>query len=178
VVTQLPVRVDLECTICMDKCDTLSMYHSPCGHPYCTDCLVDLVEASTRDESLHPLRCCKQHFVTEDVASRLTLNLRSRFYTKSIEFNTPPSSRIYCPKKTCSAFLGASGRSSNIICPTCKTGVCCQCKNAAHPGNACDEDTEVLQVKALARKELWQTCPGCYAIIELSQVKYISCGSE
>ena len=148
----------------MNKC------RAPCGHYYCRDCLVNLVEACTRDESLFPLRCCKQALPIRDVRPFLPLKIRALFLEKSAEFSTPSLSRIYCPNPTCSIFLGPSDVSTrDIRCPRCATTVCLACKQRAHHGENCAESAMTLEVKALARSENWQTCPGCNAIIELDQ---------
>lgn len=162
-----------ECTACAKNFLTSSIFHGPCGHHYCGGCLVDLVEVMIRDESLFPLRCCRQNFPMAQVAHFLTSKLLSQFRTKCIEFGTPSATRIYCPNPRCSSFLGSSDNSDREVdCPQCQTAACSACKNAAHPGEACAENAAILQVKALAQAEHWQTCPGCKAIIELSQGCY------
>lgn len=89
------------------------------------------------------------------------------------EFRTPTVSRAYCPNPTCSIFIGSSaGVSEEMKCPTCGTPVCPTCKQVAHPGDNCQENTAILEVRALARSEHWQTCPGCMAIVELQQGCY------
>ncbi len=76
--------------------------------------------------------------------------------------------RIYCPSPTCSAFLGSSENiQGDIYCPACHTSVCSACKQRAHPGERCPEDTATLAVRAFAAEQRWQTCPGCRGVIEL-----------
>jgi len=130
-----------------------------------------LAQASTRDESLFPLRCCtRNNFELEDIAPLLPSGLRVLLREKAIEFGTPSGNRVYCTNSTCSTFLGHSSDSqTNVICPRCGTMVCSMCKNAAHLNEPCTEDAAVLQVRALALAEGWQTCPSCRALVELSQ---------
>jgi len=160
-----------ECIICADRIRTSRSFHAPCGHDYCRSCLVDLAEASTRDESLFPLRCCKHsQFDLHALSPFLTPELLARVREKAVEFGTPSGDRVYCTNSTCSAFLGPVGNGpTDISCPQCQTVVCSTCKNTAHPNDACGENTATLEVRALAVAEHWQTCPGCHAIVELSQ---------
>jgi hypothetical protein len=124
----------------------------------------------SHNEFLFPLRCCKQALPTRDVRPFLPLKIRALFLEKSAEFSTPSLSRIYCPNPMCSIFLGPSDVSTrNICCPRCTITVCLTCKQRAHHGENCAKSAMTLEVKALARSENWQTCPGCNAIIELDQ---------
>jgi hypothetical protein len=138
---------------------------------------VELAEASTRDETLFPPKCCRQNFPTEDIIPYLSATLRPLFHAKTIEFGTPPDNRVYCPRPTCSAFLGSLDASQReIICEKCEMSVCSSCKNIAHPDEACAENAATLAVKALAKANKWPSCPGCHRIIELSQGCYhITC---
>jgi len=160
-----------ECIVCTDRISSLISFRAPCGHDYCRPCLVDLARASTRDESLFPLRCCTHHyFDLDEVSPFLTLDLLALLRKKAVEFGTPPANRVYCTNSSCSTFLGPSGATrTDITCPLCETVVCSSCKNIAHPNEACGENAAVLKLRALAAEKRWQTCPSCHAIVELSQ---------
>ncbi|KAG2350012.1 hypothetical protein BDR05DRAFT_980036 [Suillus weaverae] len=161
------------CIICGDRVSRSQRFNAPCSHFYCRGCLVNLVEASTRDETLHPLRCCQQPLPVANFLPLLPSDLRSHFQDKSAEFATPPTSRIYCPNQTCSEFLGSSsGRRTEIICTSCGEHVCSACKNRAHLYEDCAENAQTSVVKSLASQMGWQTCPGCHAIVELWQGCY------
>jgi hypothetical protein len=163
----------MDCVICGDPTRHSQSLLASCSHWYCRGCLLDLVEASTRDETLHPLRCCRQPLSVASVLRLLPLELRSRFHEKSTEFGTPPTSRLYCPNQTCSAFLGASSEDmAEITCTTCNTRACTACKNQAHPDEDCTDNTQTLALKSLASEMGWQTCPGCHAVVELQQGCY------
>ncbi|KAG1756891.1 uncharacterized protein EDB91DRAFT_1095002 [Suillus paluster] len=166
-------RSRVDCVICGDPVRHSQTFHAPCLHCYCRDCLVNLVEASTRDETLYPLRCCRQPLPLANVLPLLPTDLRYDFQDKAVEFATPHTSRIYCPNQTCSAFLGSSsGRRSEITCTSCATRVCSACKNRTHPQEDCSENAQTLVVKSLASQMGWQTCPGCHAVVELWQGCY------
>ncbi|KAG2154107.1 hypothetical protein DEU56DRAFT_438705 [Suillus clintonianus] len=163
----------VECIICGDPIRRSQRFDAPCSHFYCRDCLVNLAEASTRDETLYPLRCCRQPLPVANVLPLLPLDLRSQFQDKSAEFATPPTSRVYCPNQTCSTFLGSSsGGRFEITCTTCTTRVCSACKNRAHSTEDCAENAQSLMIQSLASQMGWQTCPGCHAIVELWQGCY------
>ncbi|KAG1865174.1 hypothetical protein C8R48DRAFT_797875, partial [Suillus tomentosus] len=168
---RMPSRV--ECVICGDLVRRSQSFNAPCSHFYCRGCLVYLVEASTRDETLHPVRCCHQPLPVANFLPLLSSDLRSHFQEKSAEFTTTPTSRIYCPNQICSKFLGSSsGRKSEIVCTSCGTRVCSACKNRAHLFEDCAENAQTSVVKTLASQMGWQTCPGCHAIVELFQGCY------
>ena len=167
------------CIICNELCRYFETFKAPCNHDYCRNCLIALVEAFTRDESLFPLRCCQDPIPVAEVLPTLPLTLRSLFERKNAEFSTLTRDRLYCSNLNCSTFLGSSeGRLflSAIQCPHCLAQTCPRCKESAHAGEGCGvgESNEALQ--ALAKSEGWQTCPGCNAVVELNHGCYhITC---
>jgi hypothetical protein len=109
----------------------------------------------------------------QGVYGQLDFRLRFSFRKKAVEFATVFKDRLYCPRPTCSVFLGSTAdHLDNVVCPRCATEVCVTCKQTVHPGEACGESLAVQQVKALAREQHWQTCPGCAQIIDLQQGCY------
>ncbi|KII88072.1 hypothetical protein PLICRDRAFT_659206 [Plicaturopsis crispa FD-325 SS-3] len=169
-------RVD--CVICTDSLPMAKSFRAPCGHYYCRKCLVSLVEAATRDESLFPVRCCQQNIPTDAVSLfARSPTLMKLFQERCVEFGTPSSERLYCAKASCSAFIGpAPNLEANVVCAKCETIVCSLCKDIAHPNQPCGENAATLEVRALATAEHWQTCPGCHALVELhSGCYHITC---
>ncbi|KAJ8075532.1 hypothetical protein PM082_021162 [Marasmius tenuissimus] len=156
------------CVICMDRIPYQRAFHAAaCGHYYCRVCLVDLVQACTRDESLYPLRCCKQNLSLPGVLPFLDTKTRINFQIKAREFDIQPNNRLYCTNPVCSTFLGSNtGGKRTVTCTTCFTTMCTGCKKASHLGE-CTENEAFRQLQALAREEGWQTCPGCRRIIDL-----------
>lgn len=163
----------MNCLICDEQLVSSSVLCTPCGHYYCRDCVKELVQAFTRDESLYPLRCCQQPIPTGDVVPFITLSLKKLFDTKHAEFSVLSKDRIYCCNPTCSAFLGSSigkEQQAGVICTAmgCSTSTCPRCKEAAHPNYSdCTENKSTIALRALARTEGWQTCPRCHTLIEL-----------
>ncbi|KAF9242087.1 hypothetical protein BU15DRAFT_87006 [Melanogaster broomeanus] len=149
-----PIQVERsECVICGDRVVASRSLRAPCSHRYC------------------------RAVTLAAVFKFISGTLRAQFLNKSKEFTTPSTSRVYCPKPTCSTFLGGSdGSKRNLTCGECGAVVCSECKNDAHPGEDCSANQAALEVKELATSSGWQTCPGCHAIVELSQGCYhITC---
>jgi len=136
-----------------------------------------MVELGSRDEQLLPLRCCTSILPVGPLLKFVPRKQRATFLEKFREASTPPPQRVYCPKASCSTFLGETPKCANkLTCPKCKTRVCTKCKNTAHPGNDCEQNTLELQVRELAEKKRWQTCPRCKAIVErISGCNYVVC---
>ncbi|KAL0952936.1 hypothetical protein HGRIS_007149 [Hohenbuehelia grisea] len=175
----LPVSSRVECSICGSNMRTPDL-QAPCGHAWCRGCLADLVRTCTQDETLYPLRCCQQSLPQDEVLALVhSLRIRTQFAVKAREFGTPRSQRVYCPNPHCSTFLGATpepstGLASSVVlgratrrCINCGVSACLQCKAVAHPDKACEENKALAELKSLAQKQRWQTCPGCHEIVEL-----------
>ncbi|KAJ4490740.1 hypothetical protein J3R30DRAFT_129869 [Lentinula aciculospora] len=117
-------------------------------------------------------------------------DLGARLRTKGLEFGIRPEDRVYCPYPRCSAFLGSWSslkHSYDVFdssstpepppshqCPSCFERLCVLCKDPAHSATAltCPVIEERLaedQLRDLARENDWQSCPGCKAIVELTE---------
>ncbi|PPQ95962.1 hypothetical protein CVT26_016128 [Gymnopilus dilepis] len=161
----------VHCTICFDDVNYANALHTQCDHHYCRHCVQDLAENFTRDESLYPLRCCNEPIPVGNVHSFISVALRTLFQAKHAEFSVLSKDRIYCVNPTCSKFLGSSEETdswSTNICPDCFTSTCPRCKQAAHVGEDCTVNAAAVELRAMARREGWQTCPGCHTLIELN----------
>ncbi|RPB25109.1 hypothetical protein L211DRAFT_784061, partial [Terfezia boudieri ATCC MYA-4762] len=145
-----------------------------CTHFWCHECLTGRFEAVLKDRTLWPPACCnKVPFADMDF---LALNLldaeqQSIFRSKSEEYETKKP--IYCPKKTCSAFIPLrpqpSGNNNSVTCMKCKTIVCTQCTQLWHPTSvACMKDEDTQKFDELVEKEMWASCPACNQTIELA----------
>ncbi|KAM6491008.1 hypothetical protein JOM56_013247 [Amanita muscaria] len=162
-----PGQARLECVSCMETYATKRCVVAPCSHVYCSKCMVSLIETCLRDESIFPVKCCKQVIPTTQFIGILNTTLRSKYEHKALEFSTSADWRIYCSNGSCSAFLGSSrGETKIMTCSQCRKSTCSGCKQASHPGDTCRGNVESLKLRQMARKERWQTCPGCSAIVE------------
>ncbi|KAF9468398.1 hypothetical protein BDZ94DRAFT_784601 [Collybia nuda] len=169
--TQPPLQT--LCIICEDPIASTNATRTPCGHDYCKDCIISYVDASTRDNSLLPVRCCNVPIPQKAIVSFLTNPLLSFYEDKSRELEVPVNHRVYCQNPDCSKFLGSTrSLEGNITCSGCGSSTCATCRQSAHTGESCSDNAGILEVKALARVEHWQTCPGCNAIIELQHGCY------
>jgi len=158
--------------ICTTKVHSSSSLKVPCGHHYCRDCVRALIENYTRNESSHPLCCCKMRIPVTSVTKFISSNQKKIFDTKRAEFSVPAKDRVYCCRPTCSTFLGSSvgrQRDNGIVCSAsgCRTTTCPRCKELAHPGERdCALNSSTIKLRALAEIKRWQTCPGCKAMVE------------
>lgn len=157
------------CVVCGEICDVYTSLSAPCSHRFCRQCVADMVEAACRDEQLFPLQCCLQLLPVDPLLKSLPKERRKAIQEKIIEASIPTSQRVYCPKATCSAFMGevkTNTRQLERTCAKCNTLVCLKCTEQAHPGDDCKQNSLAREVKALAARERWQTCPGCKMIVE------------
>ncbi|KAI0937560.1 hypothetical protein AcV5_000367 [Taiwanofungus camphoratus] len=159
------------CVICQSKISKAEIL-TPCGHYYDVSCLVGLVEASTRDESLFPPRCCRQHIPETLFKRHMTPDLAALFTEKSAEFGTVR--RVYCANPACSRFLGArtSGLGYSIYTcpsPSCALPTCSRCRTAVNSPalHRCKHDSSHKAVLELAQRKGWSRCPACDQMIEL-----------
>ena len=134
--------------------------------------MLDLVEASTKEESLYPPRCCRQPIPRSTFQQYMSASLANLFSEKSIEFST--LKRVYCAKPTCSRFLGPRTKGTlphNYPCSSsdCSTRTCSRCRSEVKPHvlHTCRPDGPSKQLASLSRKTGWVQCPGCDQMVEL-----------
>lgn len=154
-----------ECVCCGGHKRAFETFRTPCGHFYCQECLTQLFELSTTDETLFPPRCCREEIPLTSVRLYLSSELVQRFREKAVEFRT--SDRTYCSRPTCSAFITpANITSERATCTACFTDTCTICKGNSHDGD-CPADTATQQVLEAAREQGWQRCYNCRRLVEL-----------
>ena len=172
---ELKGTFSVNCVGCLDGFTVALL--APCGDSWCCPCLEDLVKAATSDESLFPLRCCKNPLPLDQVAQYVSHQTIFQFTVKAYEFSTPTTYRLYCPVPTCSTFLGSTENAlASVICRECYFIVCPHCKSGIHDGPCSGDDPSDLALKVLVQTEGWKKCPGCARIVELSMGCYhITC---
>ncbi|KAF7337330.1 RBR-type E3 ubiquitin transferase [Mycena sanguinolenta] len=130
VIHETPTRT--QCVICRDDFLAHTLFMAPCNHSYCRQCLSNLATSCIGDESLFPLQCCRQNLPMDGprgVFAQLDFRLKMSLRKKAAEFGTLFKDRLYCPKPTCSRFLGSiADHLDNTVCPHCATQVCVACK--------------------------------------------------
>ena len=119
-----------------------------------------------------PPQCCRIPIPVELITPHLSATSTASFLEKLREHET--SNRLYCPKASCSQFIGSVQlERANVPCPKCKTLVCARCKLFSHPHNvACVSDTDPRAVLDLAQSKGWKRCPGCSHMVERRQGCY------
>ena len=172
------------CTICGDKI-TYIPHEAPCGHFFDTTCMEVMFSKASVDESLYPPRCCLKPIPTSSVRQHLNAKILADFDKKSVEFDTPAGSRVYCCRQKCSAFIGASTSiPSTMRCTdsACVTRTCGMCKKAAHGARDCSDiaeadERELDQMAAeLHQSNGWTRCYSCHHLVEKSEGCYhITC---
>ncbi|KZT20950.1 hypothetical protein NEOLEDRAFT_812829 [Neolentinus lepideus HHB14362 ss-1] len=165
------------CVACQDYI-TDTEIRAPCGHYYDKLCVLSFFEASTRDESLFPPRCCQKAIPLGLVRPYMTDAFAILFAGKSTEFQTPISKRVYCANPSCSSFLGAQvGATCVMTCPEprcgCKTCITCKAlvyhrDDRKHACKALQDEADEIML-ALVSRQGWARCPGCGAPVERTQ---------
>ena len=154
-----------QCVICDDakaKGDTLTV---PCDHDYCDDCLNELFDLASKDESMWPASCCRQQIPLQQAKLFLALDVAERFQAKSEEFGT--IDRTYCSKPDCSVFLSPTlVDGDKISCKACGTETCTICKAAGHDGD-CPSHPAVQSLMEFAETRGLRQCYSCKRMIEL-----------
>ena len=151
-----------ECSSCLERRKTI---RAPCGHHYCQDCITSLYAAALDDETLHPVRCCREVIPISVARKFLSSELALKTELKTIELATP--NRTYCSNQVCSRFISPDYIEGHIAtCSVCTQRSCTLCKLPQHSGR-CPDDPAREQVLQLARREGWQSCSRCHAIVEL-----------
>ena len=156
-----------QCIVCGDDKPKFDIASTPCGHHYCRDCLRNLFEHSSRDQSLFPPRCCRQPIeVRGYIALALPRGIREEHDEKQIEFSTP--NPTYCSNTACGRFIHPERIvADHASCVACDTVTCAVCKSSQHAGD-CPQDFALQAVLELAQQEGWTRCFNCRRMVELT----------
>jgi IBR domain, a half RING-finger domain len=184
-----PAAVDLplaalpyveKCSVCYE--DNVRGYSLACGHLYCARCMIKLMRAALKDNSLLPLRCCEIP-IDMNISGNLLKPAEAALILRRVE-EIEATNKMYCP--TCSCFFNLdlidSSTCTDLICG-CGTAICTSCKTTAHAGYTCGENQAVATgsddlVLALSRIKGWKQCPSCATMIELrSGCNHMSCAN-
>ncbi|KAI9832731.1 MAG: hypothetical protein M1826_001290 [Phylliscum demangeonii] len=149
----------------------------PCGHIMCNACLKRIFVLSVSDPQHMPPRCCtRDHIPLKHVDRLFSVKFKMLWNRKYQEFTT--KNRIYCPSRGCGEWIKPSniyadpaagpGRKSGF-CSRCKTKVCCLCNGKWHGRRDCPKDEETQAFVEIAKREGWQRCHNCSAMIELKE---------
>ncbi|PYI05378.1 hypothetical protein BO78DRAFT_408205 [Aspergillus sclerotiicarbonarius CBS 121057] len=155
----------LQCCVCYDMYHAHQTHSLSCKHIYCSDCLKDLFQRATKDQSLFPPRCCRQLIPLDLVQPTMSEAELHEFKCAEVEFST--TDRTYCSNVDCGKFIPPSNIAvGRAQCPYCGSATCAMCKNAFHADD-CAEDTALQATLALASSQGWQRCFRCRAVVSL-----------
>jgi hypothetical protein len=121
------------------------------------------VKNAVQEEAVFPASCCQQEFPTNEIKRLLAPHIGVAYKTAAVRFAVPSGERVFC-SRGCGAFLGSSASAKSILCQECNQATCTVCKEKEHSGECLTADSALEE---LARKQGWQTCSGCKAIVEL-----------
>lgn len=176
-VTIKKLNMEFHCIACTDRAPRANMVTAPCGHRYCGDCVKSLFMRSTKDESLYPPKCCKQHIPLASAARFLDETDLAVFQLAAVEFAT--QHRVYCSNLKCGMFIVPNNIESSLqraFCSACGTETCTSCTNGYHPGHDCPDDPSLRQTQELAASLGWQTCQACKRVVQLwSGCNHMTC---
>ncbi len=154
------------CIVCGDPGLYADLVKAPCEHSYCTDCITGFFEAGVKDGSVFPPKCCGQEIPLSIAAAYLSEDLVTKVNERA-QANTSPNA-TYCAQPYCSVYIPPSNvELGHGTCPKCSTRTCCRCRKEARFGD-CVKDEDLERVRELAKKEGWQACYDCNALIELN----------
>jgi hypothetical protein len=157
-----------QCGICYEQC--IKPYKAPCGHIYCASCLRSQVRHSVHREATFPVACCDGEYA--DIKRYLAPHSQLQYTAAAVQYSVASHKRVFCASG-CGTFLGSSDSAETLMCSKCKLATCKDCKEAQHTGQCIHSESAL---KDLARKEGWQTCTGCEAVIERNEgCNHISC---
>jgi hypothetical protein len=156
-----------KCCVCLSKKSDQEIFKAEiCDHPYCHGCLREHFERSLKDVGLFPPRCCRASIPFESVQMLFDAEFKQKFGKRAIEFAT--KNPLYCSNRACSDFISHEAAvNDQIHCPSCQVVTCVKCKGRGHAGQ-CEEDPDELLLRAIAKQDGWQECPGCKNLVELS----------
>ncbi|GAA5887000.1 hypothetical protein JCM16303_003085 [Sporobolomyces ruberrimus] len=168
------------------------------AHVACLDCFGSYVENKLDDRTAKafPLKCfevaCAHELTDEDAIHGLGPENLDVWHYRKLANAVPP---FYCPNRACSVDIlrheqDEDDTDPRAECPSCKVAMCIACKSPWHEGYTCeryqalpaDERTpEDIAVFKVAQEEGYSRCPGCKALIELSEGCFhmtCPCGTE
>lgn len=145
----------------------------------CHDCLKRIFTLSVSDPQHMPPKCCTQdHIPLKHVDRLFGDRFKMQWNRKYQEYTT--KNRIYCPTKGCGEWIkpaniftdhsgGPGGGRKYGKCGRCRTKVCCICNGKWHGWRECPKDEETQQFVEIAKREGWQRCYNCSAMVELKE---------
>ncbi|KAI9781783.1 MAG: hypothetical protein M1835_004191, partial [Candelina submexicana] len=143
-----------QCVACRESKHVFDIIEAPCHDLYCRECIGDLFETATTDESLFPPRCCRQNIPLDLVKGFLSKALIERIERVTVEYGTP--NRTYCVWPTCSAFIPPDRINGDIaVCPDSVTAVPSSATSAAYDGRPANVPSGTLNDCNTEQNKSW-----------------------
>ncbi|KAF7633199.1 hypothetical protein Mgra_00007389 [Meloidogyne graminicola] len=145
------------CTICLNSykgksCIKLSF----CGHFYCDNCLLKLIETSTN----FPIHCAHPHchfLAINDIRKVLSRkftqiqdlkNFLLRILRRSLHsFVNNTDEFVWCKNSECHYLIAVNSSCPTISCPNCLNTRCGGCGDDVHSGKTCEEARQLSLLK-------------------------------
>jgi IBR domain, a half RING-finger domain len=163
----------VSCVVCRDEERPIHKTAKlGCGHRMCNPCLKRNFKLSITDPQNMPPKCCTADIPIKHVESLFDTNFKRTWNQKLAEYST--RNRIYCPSRRCGEWIKPDdirredGRKCGR-CSRCNTKVCCACNGKWHYSRDCPRDEETNQFLEQAKREGWQRCHRCKAMVELKE---------
>lgn len=158
-----------KCTACGSRVRPAAVTKAACKHKYCPCCLRQMGVVALQNKQQFPVRCCFQAIPAERVVSVMNSQKGQLYISRAEENAIPPAKRWYCPHTACGQLipLGHIKTDSKFQdCPHCRALICSSCRELAHGDRECAEDPDLKQTLEFARREHWQRCYGCRAVVD------------
>jgi LSD1 subclass zinc finger protein len=140
---------------------------------------------SLRNRTQFPIRCCKQIIPVNRISSALSTRTKRLYTSRVDEEAVPLAERLYCPQASCRQLIVRKYQKPGAKyqkCPRCRTLICSECRDLAHADRECVEDPGLAGVLEVARRNHWQRCFSCHAMVEKMEgcqhVKCLLCHTE
>ena len=163
------LRCSRTCVCCNEQVQTTRIVFGPCEHKYCTRCIRTMASLAMEDKSRFPIKCCSEEIPAKRIASALNSRNRKIYLAQRAEYEFPPSERWYCPHPNCCRWIHPRdliSRSKPLKCPHCRATICIKCRDLAHGERECVIDDTLPNILAVARRNHWQRCFRCHALVE------------
>ncbi|KAF3919473.1 hypothetical protein ABW21_db0209767 [Orbilia brochopaga] len=78
----------ITCGVCNEHVSAGISVRCPCGHIYCRECLRRVASTAIKDESMYPLKCCRQEVPAETLMKVLAASECQQYMDVGVEYAT------------------------------------------------------------------------------------------
>ena len=170
---------DIDCKVCFCPIDGKIYRLEDCGHPYCSECIRDLIKNGINSKQI-PILCsaegCQHPLVWKDFNNMLGSDQRQELMKSSVEkfVAQNPETYKFCSTADC-VMVYRIGYNEGLPyeCAGCGIIICTKCHTQYHHGMSCamylsklntpDYD---LEEWVREKPDIRALCPGCKTPIE------------